>query len=323
VSSEENAQDPNIIVLQEPVLDSLLSHPSVPVRSSAFSLLVSSQATTKPYSQTAFSLLRRHLAPFHTDYDARFRNEVLGLTKNLIRRVKNVITVAQRSLAFSAEANTLPSQPAPKKKFGPEAQLKDDVEATEVLFRHQEFLSWYLNFLKRELLPTASYQRHVTALKATLLAVKLGKHAGAVDEVDEDIARVIASDSSWTRLLLDLILDPFDDVRDGACALLGLLPQHLLKSAELGIDLLETLRRFCASAQALANRTGRADHGDGAARSKALLCRWLETKEGRFEVVSEALSELEEKIGRAEGDLGRAVVEMPVHGDFAATRYVL
>ncbi|KAK0623332.1 putative death-receptor fusion protein-domain-containing protein [Immersiella caudata] len=320
--SSENLQDSNIIALQESALDSFLSHPSVSVRSSAFSLLVSSQATTKPYSQTAFSLLRRHLAPFHTDYDARFRNEVLGLSKNLVRRVKNVITVAQRSLAFSAEANTFPNQPAPKKKFGPEAQLKDGAEAADVLSHHEEFLSWYLNFLKGELLPTASYQRHVTALKATILTVKLGKHAGAGDKLDEDIARVVASDSSWIRLLLDLILDPFDDVRDGACTLLALIPQHLLGAQEEGIDLLETLRQFCASAQALANKTGRADHGDGAARSKGLLCRWLETKELRLRVVSGALGELEGKIESAEQDLGRAVVERPVHGNFAAISYM-
>ncbi|KAK0646502.1 putative death-receptor fusion protein-domain-containing protein [Cercophora newfieldiana] len=333
MTSEEIPEDSNLVfLLQKSILDSFLSHPSVPVRSSAFSLLVSSQATTKPYSQTAFALLRQHLAPFHTDYDARFRNEVLGLTKNLIRRVKNVITVAQRSLAFSADsshaaasAGADPNKPAPKKKFGPEAQLKDDAEATEVRTRHEEFLSWYLDFLKGELLPTVSYQRHVTALKATLLTIRLGKHAGAGDEFDVDIGRVIASDPSCARLLFDLILDPFDDVRDGACVLLGLLPQDLLVVPSQdgdSVDLRRILGQFCNNAQALANRTGRADHGDGAARSKGLLCKWLGTQEARLGVVEEALGELEGKVEKAERDLGHAAIENPVHGEFAAISYM-
>lgn len=331
MSGAEAGHSSGYIVLQESVLDGFLSHPSVPVRSSAFSLLVSSQATTKPFSQTAFNLLERHLAPFHTDYDAKFRNEVLGLTKNLVKRVKNVITVTQRSLAGSVDSNgTLNAESdrsVAKKKFGPEAALKDAAEAYEVRTRHEEFLSWYLDFLKGELLPTASYQRHITALKATLLTVKLGKHAGAGDEFDADIANVIASDPSWTRLLLDLILDPFDDVRDGTCELLGLFPQNILASSnEAGgghTNLLKTLEGFCASAQALANKTGRADHGDGAARSRGLLCRWLDTQELRFDVISKALGELEVKISKAETDLGHAAMESPVHGDFAAIRCVV
>jgi len=314
------------ITLQESVLDSFLSHPSVPVRSSAFALLVSSQATTKPFSQTAFALLRRHLAAFHTDYDARFRNEVLGLTKSLIRRVKNVITVSERSLAGSATREGEAARPATRKKFGPEAALKDDAEAIEIRDRHQDFLEWYMDFLKGELLPTASYQRHITALRAALLTIKLGKHAGAGDEFDADVADRMASDPSWTRLLLDLMLDPFDDVRDNACAVLSLFPPELFtataNSGKGQTTLLETLQLLCNRAQSLANRTGRADHGDGAARSQGLRCRWLITQDRRIDLVSEAVGALETKIAKGETDLGHAAIENPVHGDFAAIRSV-
>lgn len=332
-SSGDDAPSATHIVLQAAVLDSFLSHPSLSVRSSAFSLLVSSQATTKPFSESAFALLKKHLASLHADYDAKFRNEVLGLTKGLIQRAKSIITVAQRNLsgptasgAYKTESTADPARLALKRKPGPETAWNNGVEASEVLASHLAFLKWYMSFLKSELLLTASYQRHITALKATLLMLKLGKHAGAGDELDIEAAKAISTDASWTRLLLDLMLDPFDDVRDGASAVLSLLPREIVE-APTGCEngpttLLETLREFCSRAQALADRTGRADHGDGAARSQGLLCRWLSSQELRIELASGVIQGLEDKISRAEKDLGHAALDNPVHGDFAAIRYV-
>ncbi|KAK3375057.1 putative death-receptor fusion protein-domain-containing protein [Podospora didyma] len=320
------------IALRESVLDSLLAHPSPSVRSSAFSLLISSQATTKSFSAVAFSLIKRHLATFHADYDAKFRNEVLGLTKSLFKRVKNVISVVQRSLVNLAnQGDQRPAgeavRPAPKRKLGPEAALKDYDEAKEILDRHEAFLSWYLGFLKGELLPTSSYQRHITAARAALLLLKIGKHAGAADDgIDMDMANMVSSDFTWIRLLLDLIMDPFDDVREAASILLGLLPPETTGastgSTEGPAILIEVLQEFCLRAQALADRTGRADHGDGAARSQGLLCTWLNKPESQISFALNIIQSLEGKISKAEHDLGHAAIENPVHADFAALSYV-
>jgi hypothetical protein len=295
----------------------------VSVRCSAFSLLVSSQATTKPFSETAFSLLRKHLAAFHADYDAKVRNEVLGHTKNLVKRAKNIITAAQRSLSSHQSAGDGVRPPA-KKKFGPEVALRDAAEAKEVLDRHQAFMGWYMDFLKNELLPTASYQRHIAAIKAALLLLRVGKHAGVTDDtIDEDIAQLISSDFTWIRLLLDLLLDPFDDVRDSAATLLSLLPTKTAEdNATTSLDLLQVLRKFCARAGKLADRTGRADHGDGAARSQGLLCSWLGKPESQIALLSDILERVETKISKAEDDLGHAAIESPLHSDFAAIRCV-
>jgi hypothetical protein len=300
----------------------MLAHPSVSVRSSAFSLLISSQATTKPFSEVAFGLLKKHLAAFHADYDAKVRNEVLGHTKNLIKRAKNIITVAQRSFSAHQAAGD-GVRPVPK-KFGPEVALKNAFEAKEVLDHHTAFLKWYMGFLKNELLPTTSYQRHITAIRAALLLLKVGKHAGDTDDsVDEDIAQLILSDSTWVRLLLDLLLDPFDDVRDGATTILSLLPPNTAGSNSTSSEgLLGVLREFCVRAGKLADRTGRADHGDGAARSQGLLCTWLSKPDLQIVLLSEILERVESKISKAEDDLGHAAIESPVHADFAAIRCV-
>ncbi|KAK4163458.1 thyroid adenoma-associated protein [Cladorrhinum sp. PSN259] len=322
-SAEESSLSSTQISLQETVLDSLLGHHSISVRSSAFSLLVSSQATTKPFSEVAFNLLKKHLAAFHADYDAKVRNEVLGLTKGLLRRAKNVITVAQRTLTeFNKRLATGP--PPKKKKAGPEAAPRDASEAKNILERHEGFIKWYLEFLKGELLPTVSYQRHITAMKAALLTIRVGKHAGATDDIiDEDIVSAIASDSTWIRLLLDLILDPFDDVREAASTLLGLIPQGLVSGSKDGSPtLLQSLQEFCDRAARLADRTGRADHGDGAARSQGLLCSWLDSQDSKIGHLSKIIDGIETKISKAEHDLGHAAIENPVHADFASISYV-
>jgi hypothetical protein len=321
-SNDISSSTAKSVVLQETLLDKLLAHPSVSVRSSAFSLLVSSQATTKPFSEVAFGLLKKHLAAFHADYDAKVRNEVLGHTKNLTKRAKNVITVAQRS--FAAHQAAPDGVRAPPKKFGPEVALKDASEAKEVLDRHEAFLEWYMGFLRDELLPTTSYQRHITAIRAALLLLRVGKHAGDTDDtIDEDIAQLISSDVTWVRLLLDLLLDPFDDVRDGAATLLSLVSPNITEAnSTKSQDLLGLLREFCIRASKLADRTGRADHGDGAARSQGLLCTWLSKPDSQIALLSEILERVESKISKAEDDLGHAAVESPVHADFAAIRCV-
>jgi hypothetical protein len=305
--------------LDEALLDNLLAHPSVSVRSSAFSLLISSPATTKPFSEAAFDLLKKHLAAFHVDYEARVRNEVLGYTKNLIKRAKNIITVAQRSLSAHESAASKDGTQS-KKKFGPEVMLKDATEAKDVLERHQGFLRWYTDFLKNELHPTASYQRHITAVRAILLLLQIGKHAGATDDViDEDIARQISSDITWIRLLLDLLIDPFDDVRDGAMIILSLLSPNTTPSPEARPSkFILILSQFCQRAGKLADRTGRADHGDGAARAHGLMCSWLSKPDSRIAHLSAILGKLETKISKAEEDLGHAAIENPIHSDFAA-----
>ncbi|KAK3331951.1 putative death-receptor fusion protein-domain-containing protein [Cercophora scortea] len=322
-SNESEPSPSSLVVLPNTLLNKFLEYPSLSVRSSAFSLLVSTQATTKPFSDVALDLLKKHLASYHADYDAKLRNEMLGLTKYLIRRLKNIISVAERSL--SGPANPNDQQPA-RKRFGPEAAYKGDDEANEVLGRHAAFLIWYMDFLKGELIPSASYQRHITALKAILMALKVGKHAGAADDaIDMEIVSLISSDFTWMRVLFDLMMDPFDDVRESASILLGLFP-HEVVEAPAGPDsgsktLLESLRDFCLRAQALADRTGRADHGDGAARAHGLLCKWLSTKELQMNLVSNIIQGLEDKISKAEADLGHAAIENPVHANFAALSY--
>lgn len=309
------------------VLERFLLHNSYDVRSFAMSLLITSSSSTRPFSTMAFELLRKHLRSCHADPDAKFRNEILGHSKNMIKRVNGAISTLEKDLARTktkasaskvreTAVNTHISKGAKEISNAGESWLRDTLEA------HERFFDWYLDFLRQELAPTASYQRHITALKVLVTVLKLGKEnpSGAEQNLHKD--------SQWIRIILDLIMDPFDDVRETATSLLMLFPPECTeKEVAVSNTLASTtplamLAEFSSRAAAQASRTSRADHSDGAARSSGLLCAWETTLESRLSLLSRVLDTLDIKISGAEKNLGHAVMTEPVHGDFAAVRYM-
>src|SRR3569833_3319614 len=86
----------------------------------------------------------------------------------------------------------------------------------EILGRQTRFLKWYVDFLRAELRSTASYQRHVTGLKAVVTVLK--DFAAANDAVDLSTGSLIFGDEFWIRSILDFIVNAFDDVRGAAGA---------------------------------------------------------------------------------------------------------
>lgn len=320
-------QTDNIVMLNREVLERFLIHSSHDVRSSAMALLITSSSTTKPYSQMALDLLKKYLKTCHADSDAKFRNEILGHSKNMVKRIKGAITTLQKDisrLAVKASKNKADETPVNTHISRGAKEILNAGESwlRETLQAHEEFFSWYLLFLRQELVPTASYQRHITALKALVSVMKLGK------ETPSPAERRIYQDPQWIRIIMDLIMDPFDDARETATSLLMMYPLEALQAEITVGELLppttplKLLGEFCSRAAGQASRTARADHSDGAARSHGLLCAWQSTLKKRVLLLSQTLDVLELKIGRAEKDLGQAVMGEPVHGDFAAVRYM-
>jgi len=254
---------------------------------------------------------------------------MLGYSRILISRVKNAIILAKKSLARLAEGNPDPvsttntATETGKNELNSEGLSSHEIEQVEVLERHESFITWYLAFLKDELIPTASYQRHITALRALYSALRVDKRTSGLDQsIDSNVMAMVFTDFTWVRIMLDLVMDPFDDVRETATAILQ-MPLQRITSAPAGPDtnssiLLSELRQFCTRAIALAGRTGRADHGNGAARAQGLLCSWVGAHNERVALVVDALDRLEAKLSRADQDLGHAVIEDSVHEDFAA-----
>ncbi|CAK7265364.1 hypothetical protein SEPCBS119000_001474 [Sporothrix epigloea] len=306
-----------VILLNESVLDSVLTWAPPDIRSLALSLLISSQSTTKPYSETAFELLRRFLPTYHAESDAKFRYELLAHTRDMAVRLKGAILAMQRLRSGDAGA---PGKASSKKR---ETVVVDEAIINYHLKKHEEFLTWYLSFLRTELAPTASYQRHFTALKATswLLRQRRDVSGGVSDASDVVLVKRHFENMAWFRCVLDLVMDPFDDVRETATSLLMLAPPELIAAPEN--PLYEALSEFSSLADQRASQTARQDHADGAARCKGLLSSWAAPDlSAQKTILFQVLDNLETKILEAESDLGTAAVQSPVHGEFASIKYI-
>lgn len=208
----------------------LLVHASDTVRSLAFSVMVSSLSSIRPFTPDALHMLQSSMGILYSDTDARFRNDVLSNTKHMIERLRGATAFLYREL------ETISRLPGPNSSTRvPQKQpSQEEIKAVQDLKdKHEEFLEWYLDFLLGELVPTSSYQRHITALKAIQLLLRtgiLGQDSGAPPQ------KVTDSDTIWpfsinffnpksSRLLLDLLLDPFEDVRSTTTAILKLAPR--------------------------------------------------------------------------------------------------
>ncbi|KAG9237179.1 putative death-receptor fusion protein-domain-containing protein [Amylocarpus encephaloides] len=365
VQTKENQSKESVtpIILDEEAIGRLLSTSSDPVRSLAFSVLTTSFSSIRPLSPKVLDALLSNLGLLHSNTDAKFRNEILSNTKHLLERLRGATALLVRQLEQSlfklsrmdgAEASSKVSEQA----------VRDATEA--LLFRHQQFLEQYADFLLGELVPTASYQRHVTALRAIkiLLQTRLQQdgrsHTPAVGPSSSTVwpFTIQFFTPQSMRLLLDLLVDPFEDVRSSAMDILGLsspanftnmqlqgpdvsVQDAKLKYEHTALDAGPTpsvgeliprvdstsprsfpLEEFILEVSEASRRTGRADYADGVARSYKILFTLQPSIESRLSLVRGMVDALEYRISIAEESLSRAVVEAPVHGDFAALSFV-
>ncbi|GJC86686.1 uncharacterized protein ColLi_09524 [Colletotrichum liriopes] len=327
-------EESSSVVLEETVLERVLSHPSHELRSLALSLIIASPSTTRPYSPVALRLLQIHLPTYFSESDAKFRMEVLSKLKDMFKRNRGAIFILHKSLArlkafdgAAAAANGAPkaAPKAPKQAnhrtnilFWPEDKLRESLK------QHEEFLAWYIGFLRSELIPTASFQRHFTSLRAVAFILKLEADLAKTWETEEDETLFFSLfDDRWTRTLLDLIMDPFDDVREnGTGVLKSLFADKRFKCLVGTQGVSHTLEEFLSRAEDIARRTARADHADGVARTNELLFRFYDGRDAQIVHISKLVDLLESKLTFAEADLGNAVLEAPVHGYFASLRYI-
>ncbi|KAM0434453.1 hypothetical protein ACHAPT_003549 [Fusarium lateritium] len=332
LGDDKTSDGESSIVLHEKVLESVLAHPSHEVRSLALSLLISSPSTTRPYSSTALDLLRKHLATYFADSDAKFRNEVAGKVRDMFKRVRGAIFVLKKSIprAAARDQKGQPGQAEVSKPILYRTNLISLPEAQLVhcLDYHQQFLSWYIGFLSSELTPTASYQRHIASLKAVTFILRMeGEKSKTWGTTDDQELFFDLFNGRWLRALSDLIMDPFDDIRDHSAKVLkrifsdGRYRNFHLMAAENKVNPAEELAELLKRSDKLAHQTARADHSDGVARVCQLLYRFSEDEQQRIALLSTLVGGVQEKLAEAEKDLGRAVLDAPLHGDFASLCY--
>ncbi|GAB7360221.1 hypothetical protein MBLNU230_g7981t1 [Neophaeotheca triangularis] len=278
------------------------------MRLGAFSLIINDRSVTAPFSTAALTLIKKCLPSFHADTDPWFRGEVFGLFQRLVDRTRAATAVLSRDRSKDCSPRQLQA--------------------------HQDFVRWCLRFLQWELRPTASYQRHICALRCFVILVRSGLDPRVPTSA---LSRTAQSGTRWAidhpllddgleRLLLDLLLDPFDDVRQSAASVLRLYTQGTY-TASHSDPLTTALQR----AEAAMLASGRADQADGVAHMYALAS--LRDTPEVSSVDDEAsiadnkllplIGRLEGMLKTAKGSLAAAVGKYPLHGMLTSVRYVL
>lgn len=297
-------------------------------------LSVHSTAVTKPMTGGIFKSLKRNLVHLHTDTDAYFRREVHGYTQKLFDRLRASTAILSKSL-IKGRAPEQGRLPFPKECFR-QQNTRAGIATEDPLTESLAFIVWYTKFLEWELRSTGTYQRRITALRSLIIALKSGVDAGVPRA---QLSKSAQGELNWAhslqisnpglvRLLLDLVLDPFDDIREASISVLQLC-LAALPDAERG-SILSMLPRFISRAEAMMLRTGRADQADGVARAYSLLFAVAntntttssESSNSRSGVFVGLRKQLEETLEIARTNLSEAVNGRPVHGIYAALTFV-
>ncbi|TQS37652.1 hypothetical protein Golomagni_01867 [Golovinomyces magnicellulatus] len=356
---------PNAVVINESLIYPLLTHASGIIRSLSFSVLVSSLSPLRPLSSSTIQAIKSNLHILHFDSDVKFRNEILSTLKQLIERLRGstaflVKEVHSIKLQLQSKSNDDVSQ---------ENRARTLLQQTQDLLQEQRlFIKWFFEFLIGELIPTASYQRHVISLKAINLWMSSGIIKATVYRTR---ARSANNETQWPfqidffspeaiRILLDLLVDPFEDVRALAGSILKISPPtHFMKTKDgllakrkdpsvisipeicdwssssqpvilrcdnksfdpdVGAPL-SILEDFIKYIEIISNKTGRADYADGLARSYELLNYLLSSGKEKIRILTKLVDKILSKVLIAEGNLAIAVHDAPLHGILAALSF--
>lgn len=307
------------LYLPDTLLGKLLSQKSANARLSGLSLLISSTSAIKPLTPGSLRVLKQHLPHLHAETDAGFRSELFTMTKRLIERLR----AATATLA----------------KHNKRANASDIAAELNL---HRSFVSWYLSFLRMELRPTASYQRHISSLKCLTIVLRSGldpfvsethysKSAGGEIRWPFQIS---VADPGTVQTLIGLLLDPFDDVRLTSAGVLKIVNSSTASfdgSTQTAATDYQPMLRALTRAERSMMTSGRADHADGVAHVYAILFQRssMETQSdkewwfSKTKVLDHLVTKIENTTRIASDDLLTAVNGNPLHGLFSSVRWVL
>ena len=345
---------------------SLLEHSSSNVRIAALSLLVSSSASARPFRRRVLRRVQQCLPHFHVEVNPKPRNEFIALMKKLCMRIRGatvfLLRRGQDPGTFNGEQTATPASLVASVNCEQPVSSMDTIEqalddGSRVLEEHVAFRKWYMVFLLQELHPSASYQSHITALKVLECLMRqdcacrntsMKGNRDYIDSLNEHIPRGL-----FLRPLIELLLDPFDDVRQFADTVLSLyLPTNStprINKSTGGVEdtvgsvdqeannqaddevyhpsVNQSILSALNKAEKIAGITGRADHADGFGRLNNLLygtagtltkpARWHQSC---YSIVDHLLSTIEKEVDIAKEDLLIAVSSKPLHGRLIALR---
>lgn len=328
----------------ETLCSGLLLHESSNIRIAALATLIHSSSSTRPCTAKTFVLLRRNLPFFYAEHDPKIRAEFISLMKYLCSRLQASVTKMLRSQAMHDKSSTPVGMAVDK--------VHEDYEedCSEILESHLSFIEWHLEMVITKLRATASYQPHIMALKVLQHTKNFGlEHRISAGCPSSPSLRVQARSIApiILRLLLDLTMDPFDDVRDTAAAILkGMISsgsvvtktefdedkRSIPTEADLRLGMMlhtDLFDQTISNAEVMVNRTGRADYADGLGRLYELKCDYLvkeassnKAEDKSVSAVLELVESLESRVESMKNSIHVPSSGVPLHGLLVALRYV-
>ncbi|KAL4974767.1 putative death-receptor fusion protein-domain-containing protein [Aspergillus desertorum] len=311
------------LVLKSEFIGQFLFHHDFNIKLAALSLLITAPSTTKPLSSAAIRVIIKSLPSLHAESDPCTRGEILSMVRGLIVRLKGGILA---NIENPVEPRTTLS------KKQPIVYIRDDTET-------RSCLQSYLNFLMADLRTPASYHRHIMAVKSLYLVIESGldeRYVGAGSNKPEQRQvrwkfHMEIFGPKLLRLLVDLLMDPYDEVRTAALNILKLFPRPILLDTAGGRKGEPELLTALTKAEILASNTSRADHADTVALLYHLIfvtaavkdprdAKWWNSKQG---VVQLILQKLEGKLSSLEGLFNSSLRDAPLHGYLSALRYII
>ena len=139
----------------------LLVHALPSVRIAALSALISSSSSTRPFTADLLHSLRQNIPSFHAEPDPKIRGEFINTAEKLYVRCDVAISRLRKKI-----------DPSRREQFRASTDASHGMEE-EALYQHVAFRQWYFDYVASELRSTASYQRHVTALKILRVMIRL------------------------------------------------------------------------------------------------------------------------------------------------------
>ena len=336
-------------------------HHSSFIRIAALSIVINSASysseSSSPFPADTLQLLEQVLPHFHSETNAKVRNEYLVLLKSLFAQVRRgLVPNLREKVSHAAHAAEITMVNLDKGQNSTVHVRRGEL----LLKKNAAFVKWFDEFLINELHPSASYQRHITALKAMSFVGPTSRFKNGATNVFSrnrtdskfyDTAREYILGLQLIRLLLDLIMDPFGDVRSAAASLLGNLlsnvdsttilfnPNALMQlkndddssAIKTASPVLHDFKNILVSttdrAKVMMSFTGRADHADAFGRLCHLKFDFYDfiktsTEIGdRISVLDNLLSSLSDDITNLQNNFNFAVGSSPLHGNLIALRY--
>lgn len=311
-----------MLICIKTISDLIMTQPST-IRLSAISLCASGPAVTQAFTDSTLRLLQQALPASFSDPDTQLRSELLGHVQRLLDRLRGASASLQRIV----------------RKHDPRA-TSSAISPSLMLANHERFVRWLLKYCHCELHPNASYQCHFTALQVLIMIMKSGldpiiasQHLAKQARGDLKWPFIIDVFTRWTfRTLLDLLMDPFDDIRQTAAAALRMWPNGLFGSESFSLS--AHPEPYLARAEQLMLRTGRADQADGVARAHSVVFPEVSldiiadqqlnrSEETAISIFTRLVEQLERGVNASHVDLSQAVRSSPLHGTLISLRYVI